>query len=155
MNNFLISNALTDNLEHSQIIKNIDMLYVLHWVQNSFEDISSDVISNCWRKTGIFPYTEVEVDFDCEDDEVERSSESSMESIDKFINIKEEKPEALMLSGEDMLKSFRKTIEFLRIDKSKFLKESLDLHDKILDEYKEKHLKGKLDFFFYNNKKND
>ncbi|KAF9761887.1 Tigger transposable element-derived protein 6 [Nosema granulosis] len=81
LNNFLISNAITDNLEHSQIPKTIYMSYVLHSVQNAFGEITADFISNCWRKTGIFNNAEIKVYLYCEDGEVGRSSESSIKSI--------------------------------------------------------------------------
>ncbi|KAG0438162.1 hypothetical protein DMUE_3258 [Dictyocoela muelleri] len=89
LNNFLLYNALNDNIDHSFIVNKTDIFYVLHCVEKAFGEISEEIVYNCWRKTGIFDIvkedvyedTEIKNELESEDDS---NSEISTDSNDSY-----------------------------------------------------------------------
>ncbi|KAG0426074.1 Tigger transposable element-derived protein 6, partial [Dictyocoela muelleri] len=151
MNNFQIHNALTNDLTHSDIIKNINLLNVINWIEKAFEEIKPDVIKNCWKKTEIienFGY-----DLPLLDTIIFEKEESS--SCDNLVDFEDvvysTKSEINISSCKTALDSLRKTSNLLMSYQSKYTKEYLDLQDKIISEYLNKFYKDKLDFYFNKN----
>ncbi|KAG0441023.1 hypothetical protein DMUE_1354 [Dictyocoela muelleri] len=129
------------------------MLNIVHWIKKAFDEISVEIIFNCWSKTNVF-IREEKNDVSTEIiEEDESSSNNSTDSIKNVICF--EQKNIKISSSQYVLKSLRTTINFLQAYDSKFVKGGLDLLDKLTDEYLEKHLKEKIEFFLEkNNKKN-
>ncbi|KAG0434644.1 CENP-B like protein 2 [Dictyocoela muelleri] len=80
LNNFKIYNALVNDLDHDSIIKKINMLNIVHWIKKEFDEISVEIIFNCWSKTNVFT-REKKIDVSTEIIEEDESSSNNRQIL--------------------------------------------------------------------------
>ena len=58
----------------SEIIKSVDLLMSIEWGKQEWDEVSSDTVIKCFKRTGLYPEAEVEEDEDNPFDGKELSS---------------------------------------------------------------------------------
>lgn len=69
----------------SEIVKSVDLLMSIEWGKQAWDEVSSDTIIKCFKRTGLNPEVEVEEDED-EDDPFEGEELSSLQLLVNSLN---------------------------------------------------------------------
>ncbi|KAG0427636.1 Tigger transposable element-derived protein 6, partial [Dictyocoela muelleri] len=153
LTNFQMYNALSNDLSQTEVFKKIDILCVMNWIEKSLNSITKETIKNCWKKANILNIEQrgeinsnfVETDKDSYEDVEDEESNTSLSSVNNVICLDTSDFETH--KSHQLVSTLRHTVSLLKATNSKYLKECLDLQDKVIAEVLEEHCKDSLDYY--------